>query len=289
MIFAKIDVTLAEHHRVLQIPVGIRAEAMGVWMLALLWTRGHERDGFCPIEALHKVAREKIIAKLEAVGLVTREVDEYGVHGIRVLRYEAHNETKAQIDKRKEIDRRRKGSVTPRGVQRDSVRNPLESTDGFPGSGSGSGSDSVSEEREPRMVSLPRGVVSLERAAWIASYEQAVSAVTGARFMFPAEAFETLRAVVEAHCLGEARKDMGSWIERDVGLFVASVKEQREYYSAFSPKGLLRWHNLGCPGKPAPSVKRTAHPLQSETRRGPATGAELMAIDRTLASLKAAE
>lgn len=124
MIFAKVDVSLGQHHRVLNIPSGIRAEAVGVWTLALLWTRGNERDGFCPLSALDKVARGKVLTELERVGLIAREVDDDGAHGIRILRYEQCNELKSRIDERRASDRDRKRTLIPSGIQVDSERNP---------------------------------------------------------------------------------------------------------------------------------------------------------------------
>lgn len=157
MIFAKTDVTLGRHHRVLRIPVGIRAEAIGVWTLALLWTRENERDGFCALEALDKVARRKIIQELERVGLVTSEADEDGVVGIRILRYEEHNEVKAEIDARKEADRSRKskpGSRHERAIPAAVPSGIRTEADGIPSDGTRSvpvddlagirGSDSLS-------------------------------------------------------------------------------------------------------------------------------------------------
>jgi hypothetical protein len=149
VIFAKVDVELLTHPRVLRIPKGMRAECVGVWTLALLYSRRHELDGFCPLEAIDQVARDKAVDQLVAVGLVSRDVHD-GVHGIRILRYSDRNETREEIARRKESDRKRKWK--PPGIQPDSDRNPKGiRAQGIPDSDSDSDSDSDLDLRAQRI------------------------------------------------------------------------------------------------------------------------------------------
>lgn len=128
MIFAKVDVTLPRHHRFLRIPQALRAAAMGVWLAALCYSRGQELDGFCPLEELEPFATKGIVDWLVRVELFARE-EQDGAHGVRVLKYADHNETKAQIDARRQKDRFRKNKprsiASPVGIQEESAGTPL--------------------------------------------------------------------------------------------------------------------------------------------------------------------
>jgi hypothetical protein len=82
------------------------------------------------------------------------------VHGYHVQRYEQHNETKAEIDKRRRIDRKRKATRFPKGSHVESSATPV----GFqtesarpPGSDSGSVSGSVSVGGPGGAQPPPRG------------------------------------------------------------------------------------------------------------------------------------
>jgi hypothetical protein len=206
MIFAKVDVTLGQHHRVLRIPFGIRAEALGVWMLALLWTRGNERDGFCPLEAIDRVASESVVEKLVEVGLFAHESDEHGVAGVRVVRYEEHNETKSQIDKRKREDRQRKKAKKNRkGVLPDSDRNPCDEHSGKRGSDSDSGSVSPEErvqgEERSGLVLLPPADIEVTEEI------RTQCAMAGARL--PTQA-DVIACLSNARSKGFVRSDWGA-------------------------------------------------------------------------------
>lgn len=162
MIFAKVDVTLPRHHRFLRVPANLRAASMGVWMAALCYSRGQELDGFCPWEELGSFTSKQVLDWLVKVGLFSLE-DRDGEHGVIVLKYADHNETKAQIDARRAADRSRKkgrgiqpvpsgilpdSNGIPTGIRLDSDRIPLGThpvvTVGFPGSDSDSDSPSGS-------------------------------------------------------------------------------------------------------------------------------------------------
>jgi hypothetical protein len=293
MIFAKVDVTLPHHQRVLRLPKDKRDAALGLWLRALCYTRGQELDGFCPLEELEAPGSTEIIDWLVTVGLLARE-EQDGVHGVRVLRYELHNETKAEIESRKLADRQRKHNSTPpsaptdskrhrKGRQKDSHRIPNGiQTKGIPDSDSVSDSDRIHSEisdssgqvtlEPPALPSsgrLPEGVYAFERPFWIAAYERAVrEAGGGADWSMPQKQISALRAVVESRASAEERKDMGAFIESEVREFVRSVLclgVPVGIYSALGPDGLQRWYNEGRPGRdgqPSATRMRASVPLQ---------------------------
>ena len=96
---------------------------MGAWLVALLWSRAEEEDGFCPLEIVESYAGPEVVTGLVDVGLLARE-EKDGIHGVHILRFELWNETKAAIDARLQRDRTRKGKPVPRGIQPESDRNP---------------------------------------------------------------------------------------------------------------------------------------------------------------------
>lgn len=163
MIFAKVDVTLGQHHRVLRIPKDRRATALGVWLLALLYTRGNDLDGFAPKESVDMVATDQAIEDLVTVGLLSAHEHE-GVHGYLIYRYAEHNETKRQVQRRrnatkKRVRKHRGNGVTGKDVTRTEVAF-------VPGSDSDSGSDQRSSERvqgEGRATLPPADIPVTER------------------------------------------------------------------------------------------------------------------------------
>jgi hypothetical protein len=123
-VFAVLAVDLLGHHRLTRIPRRIRAEALGVWTAGLMWTRANERDGFVSLEALHEVARSKIVDELVRVGLVTRHVDDQGDHGFILHRYDLYNELKAEIDSRRLKWREAKVPEIPGGSKAEATEIP---------------------------------------------------------------------------------------------------------------------------------------------------------------------
>jgi hypothetical protein len=145
MIFAKVDVCLPRHYRIMDVradciraSLGIRSEsdrtqaevcrriaraaAVGVWTAALCFSRDHMLDGFCPLGALDPFATDEIVDELVAQGLLVRAERE-GRPGVVIVNYAKHNETKAEIERRLNSDRRRKKPERiPRGVRTDSDR-----------------------------------------------------------------------------------------------------------------------------------------------------------------------
>jgi hypothetical protein len=60
VIFAKVDVTLPFHHRILRVPRERRAAALGLWLAALCYSRAHELNGFAPLESLELYTNEAV-------------------------------------------------------------------------------------------------------------------------------------------------------------------------------------------------------------------------------------
>ena len=196
MIFAKIDVTLPRHYRLLdvrpesvRIPLGIRSDAdpalhsesdrtpsetcariaraaaLGVWTAALCYTREHMLNGFCPLSAIREISTDEVIDELVRQGLLER-VEEDGRRGVCIVNYAKHNETKSDIERRMKADRGRKKSdriprERDRGVQLDFDRNPtgiqLES-DRIPSSESEPESEPKEREELPSRAPAPRPV-----------------------------------------------------------------------------------------------------------------------------------
>lgn len=101
---------------------------------------------------------------------------------------------------------------------------------------------------------LPDGIVNFEREAWVSAYERAVTQVVGDVWTFPRKQISAMRSVVEAHCLGDFRRDIQAWIAGDVAAFVTAVRSfdpRAGVWSGFGPDGWLKWHNEQCPGKAA--------------------------------------
>lgn len=106
-IYSRVGVRIAGHPRFLRIPTPKRAAALGVWLAALSFTREEQLDGFCPLEAIQTIASKDIVDRLVEVGLFARE-EQDGIHGVRILKYEEFNDTKAEIDDARARDRTRK-------------------------------------------------------------------------------------------------------------------------------------------------------------------------------------
>jgi len=99
-IVAHVGVELPDHERLLPIKDPVeRAACMGVWLAALCASRFREKDGFCALEWLGKYNLPDHIQRLVEVGLFA-VVTKKGVDGIRVVKYDEFNETKAEIDAR---------------------------------------------------------------------------------------------------------------------------------------------------------------------------------------------
>jgi hypothetical protein len=146
VIFAKIDVSLRHHYRLrdvspdsVSISLGLpsklsqkraascvrlaRSSALGVWTFALLYTRDHMLDGFCPLTAIDEFAVDETVEELVRQGLLAR-AERDGREGVVIVNYAKHNETKAAIERRLELDRARK-SPDGTGRGRRTVSDPV--------------------------------------------------------------------------------------------------------------------------------------------------------------------
>ena len=93
---ARVDVNFPGDRRLMRIPLGPRrAQAIGVWLVALCYSRHFELDGFCPTEDLHAFASEDVVQDLVDVGLLARG-EQDGLAGVVVVNYAECNPTKAQ-------------------------------------------------------------------------------------------------------------------------------------------------------------------------------------------------
>lgn len=102
---------------------------------------------------------------------------------------------------------------------------------------------------------IPDQYVKLQRPYWEQTYCRAVDEARGPKavaYTFPGVKFSALRSVVDTHCLGDDRKQIDRWIERDVGEFSRAVMrdepDPKIILDAYSPDRLLAWHNAGKPG-----------------------------------------
>lgn len=253
-IFAKVDVELSRHQRVIEIDRKVRYAALGAWLDALLYTRAKELDGWCPLSHLDALPSEHVLDELIRVGLASRE-EKDGFHGIRLHRYEEHNDTKAEITERKAKDRKRKGSPESGGTQKDSGRNPEGSQrkeyatgTGIPGSDSDSGS--VSEDPGSPKPEDPTGSsrTTARDGAMIDAVSvwcEAVRSHTG-RPLTRLSITETkvLLDVFEAH----APKPVEQAVEWARGKGEAFAKSEPPAFNAFKFKD---WVDNGCAWKRA--------------------------------------
>ncbi len=127
MIHARIDLVIMGHRRAYE----AGPEAMGLWLFAVGYAREQETDGVVPAAILHSAwggrRNEKLAARLVAAGLLVVVSG-----GYMVQKYAEKNETKAQIDVRRQAEAARKaayrGRGTPAGVpsvsQRDTRGTP---------------------------------------------------------------------------------------------------------------------------------------------------------------------
>lgn len=296
MIFAKVDVCLPTH------PKFVKAgpAAVGYWVAALAYSRGHDLSGFVPEESvgvllgLGEREGRKLADRLVEVGLF--EPREGGYH---IVNYEQKNETKEQTAARRaatrervDIHRKRKAEEAGRNAGGNAVTDPVTNNTGtlfVPGSGSASGSGSVSPEIAPASGPLPRSMVAVEKAYWIAAYERAVDAARRPKatipYTFKAAAIGALVSIVEKHCTGEHRQDISAWVERAVTAFVRAVdglgEDISKAWSSYGPDGLQKWFNNGKPGYRAPADARP--------RPTPAPERPLTPAERTEAQAKSEE
>jgi hypothetical protein len=103
MIYAKVDVELRDHPRAQQ-----AGEAMATWLWALLYTRRHELDGFVPDSALRGAWVSEEVARAHARVLADCGLFSPADGGWHIVRYAEKNESRADIEARREFERKRK-------------------------------------------------------------------------------------------------------------------------------------------------------------------------------------
>jgi hypothetical protein len=91
-----VETSFPDDERLERIPCGTRrAQALGVWVVALCHSRLHELGGFCPMEVLQAFVGDETIQDLVDVGLFTRG-EEDGLIGVVVINYAQFNGTKSK-------------------------------------------------------------------------------------------------------------------------------------------------------------------------------------------------
>ena len=112
MIHARIDLVIMGHRRAYE----AGPEAMGVWLFAVGYAREQETDGFVPSAILHSAwggrSNAKLAARLVSAGLLVVVSG-----GYMVQKYAEKNETKAQIDVRRQAEAARKAAYRDRGTR----------------------------------------------------------------------------------------------------------------------------------------------------------------------------
>jgi hypothetical protein len=276
MSWVKVDDGLYMHPKA--IAAGV--PALGLWVRCLAYAAAHMTDGFVPSDAAYGVVtrRSRLPDDLVRAGLWLRDD---ALNGWWIHDYLVYNRSRAQLlserDEKKKAGlataERRWKAVAPAIAAATPSATPsatdisIALTRGRPvpvperkkreSAGEREPEPRVTVVRDetpaPKAGPLPRGIVNLERSGWIATYELAVSDERDTAWGFPEKAFSALVKVVETFCLGEDRKSVQAWLERDVRAFVRAVNRREDdpsRWSSFGPDGLLRWHNERCPGLP---------------------------------------
>lgn len=246
MIFAKLDVTLTRHHRLLRIPKGARrASALGVYAAAIMYSREHELDGWLPLDAIDGVATPQALKDLVDVGLVERDDGDGPGEGLRVLRYDAKNETRAVIDARREATRKRVTDFR-RNARGNALHPPLPTSDvtgAVPGSGSPSVCLSGSGESSRGGPALADPTVA---EFDLDALERGIAVATGAPCHFDRR-FREVSAWAEifARCSPAEGTDRGEFLRGEGTRFGAWCRAK-----GVAPNRLKfnDWLNLGAPG-----------------------------------------
>ena len=235
MIFAKIDVTLPHHYRLLAIrseciraPLGIRSDsdpalldasarlaraaALGVWTAALCYTRDQMLDGFCPLSFLREFAVDEVVEELVREGLFERATWN-GRAGVVIANYAKHNETRADIERRLEQDRRRKSGERPRRESRpNSARIPRNGvrtdSDRIPRSESESESETESELNNlpsQAPAARPPGRSSGDHGQLIAHFAAEFERLKGVKPVIGAKGGAGAKKLLQGRTLAEAK------------------------------------------------------------------------------------
>ena len=133
------------------------------------------------------------------------------------------------------------------------------------------------------MTKIPASETRLWGPAWMDRYAQAVSATLGHPWTFDPKNLQQLVDVIGTHC--SDKKRIEDWITSRVTAFVRTVcNDEPKYWSAYQPKGLVRWLNSGgakpdkSPPKLKPVATKTSEPVldPAETSAGLANALALL-------------
>lgn len=278
MIFAKLDVCITTH------PKFVRAgpAAVGYWAASLAYSRGHELDGSLPREVLGLILglgeREarRLADKLVEVGLFesVKETD-----GYRISNYDAKNETREQIEKRRlEARDRQEKWRSGKRVSHESPP-PVSHTSHngvVTGSGSDSPSGSVSEisgepERGPPRNASDDGAGGLAVTAWA----EGIASVTKQMFVAPryGKELEKLVLGLVEFCPDYAKRV--AWA-RQAGAEYAT----KQAGIRLNAHGFLDWLNSGRPDRNAKPETPPEPPGAAEHRERQRRESEQRDADR---------
>lgn len=255
MLHARFDLVLLNHPKAFAVGV----HGMGLFFYAVMYARDQETDGFVPRGAIvaawgDGAASLKVAAKLVRVGLL-EEVE----GGYRVVNYAAKNETKAQIQKRRDAEARRKATYRE-GLKSDVV--PVGHDTGHPRvspvtSGSGSGSDSDSDlssgseiareaPPDPPRVDDPGGFLP---GAWLMGLS---AAVPGPKTRLAPHDVRSLIALAEAHSGGLRGQALLAWVEATATEFARAADPR----FGLTVRRCAAWLDARKPTDPARSSER---------------------------------
>lgn len=243
MIYAKVDVKLRDHERAHR-----AGEAMSTWTWGLLYAVEHESDGLLPAISLRGAWAGERDAKKHAAKLVQVGLWEKTDDGFRILRFSAKNETKQAIEQRRKETRERVAAYRNKNVSNVDSNALLTPASGalVPGSGSGSRSRSGSESREGESERETAG------ARYQQAYAEGIRRGKAGAWSWPGTKYAEwdLGKIIKDHCKDTHGKpyrgqQLLEAIEENAAQFASDVLERKvaQYYSAFEPRGCLKWLN----------------------------------------------
>lgn len=253
MEWTRLQTHVVDHPRFLE----AGAQARDLWTWGMLYAGRHETDGAIPMAAVLACpwgaggkANVRVANRLVEVGLWGRTDA-----GYLVLRWsENGNPTRSELESAREAARERmkkKRSQPPENSQtripcsQEHPENFARSSPDVPTSTSLSTSESSLSEGES-----PREGGSVARYA--AAYAEGVAEGKGTPFAWPESKYAQwdLGKILATHAVDESGKkyrgdQLLRWIRWTAAEFARDVVRQdvAKYYSAFAPKGCLKWLN----------------------------------------------
>lgn len=253
MIYAKVDVDLRDHLKAHK-----AGSAMATWLWGLLYARGQQTDGHVPDLALRLSWAGEKESRRHAVLLVEAGLWENTDGGWRILKYAEKNSTKNEVDENKARARERMQRVRANRTRTNGEPPPKNFAE-VPGSGSGSGSDLGSREGEPEREPEAEATTEVKPAKfrYREAYARGIAKGKGSPWAWPpspqdAWADKDLGSAIVTFAHSESTgkglrgDDLIGWIEAAAQDFVEHVKRANDdpkFWSAFAPKGLLKFLN----------------------------------------------